>query len=89
MLNNRQTYADYVWSQYKRGHPHYHMGVQEIVMTPAYENIFVLINNIFLFNAITFSCSLDVDHFYNWKKNSSLKSLFYRKYHASLCAVIL
>lgn len=33
--------------------PHYRLEIQEIVMTEAYENKFILANNILLFNSIT------------------------------------
>lgn len=55
---------------------HYRLEIQEIVMTVAYENKFILDYNILLFNSITLNCSLHFVNFCNWKKSSSFKRLF-------------
>lgn len=53
-----------------------------------YENKFVFGNNIFLYNVIMKSCSLDFYYICNWKKNVCFKSLFLCKYRMS-CSVVI
>lgn len=52
MENNGHTCAAYVLRLWKCGHPHHPMEIQEKVMTPTYQNDFVLCKYVVLIDVI-------------------------------------